>query len=186
MRDLLDDGASRVGETAAVAASHRVLVVSAVQEDNVMIKKILMGLGIAVLVLIAIAAIGVFYMARQGERLDASSKAYANRTIPLIVSTWSEQALVQNASPELLHVASKADFDRYFAAFAKLGPLVHYDGAKGQSEIAVLAGKGKIVTAHYVAHAKFAHGSAEIDLGLIRVRGHWKIDGFHVNSPSLL
>ena len=43
MRDLLDDDvASRVGETAAVAASHRVLVVSAVQED-VMIKKILMG-----------------------------------------------------------------------------------------------------------------------------------------------
>ena len=92
MRDLLDDVASRVGETAAVAASHRVLVVSAVQEDNVMIKKILMGLGIAVIVLVAVAAVGVFYMVRQGERLDASSKAYANRTIPLIVSTWSEQA----------------------------------------------------------------------------------------------
>jgi len=150
-----------------------------------MIKKILMGLGIAVLVLIAVAAVGVFYMARQGERLDASSKAYADRTIPLIVSTWSEQALVQNAAPELLRVASKADFDRYFAAFAKLGPLVHYYGAKGQSNIAVLAGKGKIVTANYVAHAEFAHGTAEIDLGLIREQGHWKIDAFHVNSPLL-
>ncbi len=184
MRDLLDDGASRVGETATITASYRVLVVSAVQEDNVMIKKILMGLGIAVLVLVAVAAVGVF-LARQGERLDASSKAYANRTIPLIVSAWSEQALVQNA-PELLHAASKPDFDRYFAAFAKLGPLVHYDGAKGQSNITVLAGKGRIVTADYVAHAKFAHGSAEIDLGLIREQGHWKIDAFRVNSPSLL
>ncbi len=79
----------------------------------------------------------------------------------------------------------KADFDRYFVAFAKLGPLVHYDGAKGQSKIAVLAGKGKIVTANYVAHAEFAHGTAEIDLGLIREQGHWKINAFHVNSPLI-
>lgn len=150
-----------------------------------MFKKILMGLGVSVLVLIVVAAVGVFYMARQGAKFDVSSKAYANRTIPLIVSTWSEQAFLQNASPELLRATPKTDLDGYFVAFAKLGPLRHYDGAKGESKIAVLTGKGKIVTANYVAHAEFAHGSAEIDLGLIRERGHWKIYAFHVNSPLM-
>ena len=92
-----------------------------------------------------------------------------------------------DALGHLLEVKTPSETNTYtYAAFAKLGPLVHYDGAKGQSTIAVLAGKGRIVTANYVARAVFAHGSAEIDLSLIREQGHWKIDGFHVNSPSLL
>lgn len=149
-----------------------------------MMKKALLWIGVLLLIA-AIMALGIFHLARRGEALDASSKAYADRTIPLIVSTWSEQAFLQNASPELLRATPKADLDRYFAAFAKLGPLTHYDGAKGQSNMAEIAGKGEIITARYAAHAQFAHGSAEIDLGIVQRQGHWMIFAFHVNSPQL-
>ena len=148
-------------------------------------KKALVWIG-ALALIASFLALGLFHLARRGEALDASSKAYADRTIPLIVSTWSEQALLQNASPEFLRAAPKAELDRYFAAFAKLGPLVHYDGAKGQSTMAEIAGKGEIVTARYAAHAEFAHGAAEIDLGIVQRQGHWKIFAFHVDSPQLL
>lgn len=63
-------------------------------------KKFFIVLGSIFLALIVLGAIGIAFVAVRGNALDNESKAYADTAIPKIVSTWSEKALLDRASPE--------------------------------------------------------------------------------------
>ena len=113
--------------------------------------------------------------------LDASSKAFVDDNVPRIFSAWSEQQLLELASPELKEAMSNERADQSWSNFSRLGILKEYKGAKGQSyqNISFLTGRrhksGYEVTAEYLAVADFQYGSANITLHLTREDGDWKI-----------
>jgi len=137
--------------------------------------------------LIAILLVGGFigYSSYQGRALDASSKEYVDNNIPLIISSWSKDQLLNRASPQLLKVISEKpdEIDHLFAGFAKLGAMRSYDGSKGDSNISYTNTDGKVITASYVAEAKFANGNARITVRLIQMSGSWQFLLFNVTSP---
>jgi len=50
----------------------------------------------------------------------------------------------------------------------------------------VTAQAGKMITASYIANAKFEKGSAQITIRLIQKGNQWQILYFYVNSPIFL
>ena len=150
-------------------------------------KKTIVVLGWTFLALLILVGGFAGYMAYVGPKLDASSKAYVDGQIPAIVSTWSEDELLKRAAPELRRViTSKTQLDRVFESLSRLGKLEHYDGAKGEASILFNMKQGKVVTASYVASAKFENGPARISVRLIRHGDQWELLYFNVNSPALM
>jgi hypothetical protein len=151
-------------------------------------KKFFAVLGVVFLVFIVLVGAFVGYAAIRGSKLDASSKAYVDQTIPVIASGWSTDELTNDASPELKQTigTQSAQLDKLFQKLSGLGALTHYNGSKGTSNIFFDTRKGKIITATYTANATFEHGDAQFSLKLIQHDGQWHYLGFYVNSPILL
>jgi hypothetical protein len=151
-------------------------------------KKFLAIVGGVFLILVLAVAGFIGYAAYQGQRLDASSKAYVEESLPAIVSTWSRDELLKRSSPQLLKVASEnpEQLDQLFRKLSELGAMRSFGDVKGDSNISYMIGKGKVITASYVANAKFANGEARITVRLIQLSGQWKILLFDVHSPLFL
>ena len=145
----------------------------------------LVGLILALALLTAVGSVGyLFYV---GPRFDASSKAYMDQNVPIILSRWSEQALWERAAPELKRVVTEEQLKGLFGKFSgALGNLKTYEGSSGEATIAFLFNKGQVVSARYTAKTSFENGPALIDVGLIEHEGQWQILRFYVNSPGLL
>lgn len=139
--------------------------------------------GIALTILILIAG-GIGYVAYRGNGLDAQSKAYVDAAIPAIAAHWDREQLIARAAPELLKATNPVQLQAVFDTFAKAGPLVHYDGAKGQATMSYFSGTGSSVTAIYVATAHCRDAVATIHLTLVKRGGKWMIVGFHVDLSA--
>jgi hypothetical protein len=137
--------------------------------------------------LIAVLLVGGFigYAAYQGRALDASSKAYVDKNVPLIISSWSKDELLKRASPQLLKIVDEKpdQIDHLFQEFAKLGAMRSYDGSKGDSNVSYTNKDGKVTTASYIADATFENGNARVTVRLIQTSGSWQFLLLNVNSP---
>jgi hypothetical protein len=142
--------------------------------------------GGTVLVLILGFAGFFFYFSRIGPGLDASSKAYVDSVVPVIVNTWSVEALEKRASPQFLKLANHDQTVMLFRKLSQLGALKRYHGAQGDSNISYTTKDGKVISAKYLARATFQNGDAEIRVFLIQIENEWRILGFFVNSPIFL
>lgn len=149
-------------------------------------KKLLIVLGLVFLAFIFAVGAFIGYAAFTGSALDKQSKAYVDAAVPAIVSSWSQQELINRASPELRQATKSADMDRMFAWFKTLGHLQKYEGSQGQAIVSVTPQAGKVVSARYTAKALFERGQASIDIAIIKHGDQWQIAGFKVNSPALI
>jgi hypothetical protein len=149
-------------------------------------RKLLYVLGAAFLALIVVVVSTVGYFAYVGNKLDQEAKRYVDDAVPAIVADWSVDELRRRASPELLQTTKPDDLRSLFALFAKLGPLVQYEGSKGDANLFVSAGSGQTITANYVARATFKNGGASIEIVLRKLDGTWKVQGFRVNSTEMI
>lgn len=121
-----------------------------------------------------------------GLKLDASSKAYVDATLPTILAAWDVDKAVAQASPEMLASAPRERIEFLFGACArKLGPLREYKASQGDSKVSVYNGK-KTTTAGYHVHAEFEHGPATIDVRLVQQGEQWRLLSLNVNSDTLL
>jgi hypothetical protein len=147
-------------------------------------KKFLMVSGIAFWAFVVVAIIIFIW----SIHFDATSKAYVDQNIPIIVSTWSEGELLKLASPEFKSAISKDQSDKTWSNFMKLGALEKYNGSKGQAYVNGSFWTGKNgekriqITAKYVASVDFHNGSVKIFVDLVRENGEWKIYYFSVNQ----
>src|SRR4029077_2893218 len=98
-------------------------------------KKFFIVLGAIFLALIVLGGIGIAFVAIRGTALDKESKAYVDAAVPVIVSSWSVQALLDRASPELTQATQPGDVERLFSEMHSLGKLRNYEGSQGQSLI---------------------------------------------------
>jgi hypothetical protein len=149
-------------------------------------KKFFIVLGSIFLALMVLGAIGIAFVVVRGNALDKESKAYADTAIPEIVSTWSEKALLDRASPEFKNAVTIDQTDRLFRWLSGLGPLQRCQPAQGQALMSATTQTGKRTSAEYTAKATFQKGEATIKLGLIKHGDQWQILSFYVNSPSLV
>jgi hypothetical protein len=136
---------------------------------------------------IAIAFVGLVSIAAYtGPSFDRASKAYADAAVVAIASGWNEKDLVERASPQLMAAVGDQDrLDRALGVWRELGALKKYDGSKGEAHIVFSWPGGRVVTATYVSRVEFEHGSATIEISLIRSDGAWKIRGFEVVPDSI-
>jgi hypothetical protein len=141
--------------------------------------------GVISLVLVAIIAVFIGYASYIGSTLDKESKAYVDRSVPAIVSSWSEEELINRASPEFKQAIEQAEMNRLFRWFRTLGPLETYEGSQGQATISVTPQTGKVVSARYLTKGRFERGEATIQINVIKHGDAWQIAGFKVDSSAL-
>ena len=148
-------------------------------------KTVFVSLGVIFLILIVLVAGFVGYSAYVGTKLDASSKAYVDASVPAIISTWSKNELKKRASPQLLKSASDEQIDELFTRLAsQLGSFQSYDGSKGDSNVSYTTQDGKVTSASYMANATFQNGKIDVQVKLIQINGDWLLLGFHVEPHS--
>ena len=147
-----------------------------------LVKKLLYTLGTLTLTAIVAAGIGLAVLLYRGHALDAESKAFVDRAVPAVASTWSKQQLLDRATPELRESIKAEELTALFDALSRLGPLVQYEGATGEATMSYIIGSSSTVSASYVAKARFQNGSATFRILLLKRDGHWMIHNFHVDS----
>jgi hypothetical protein len=142
-----------------------------------------MLLGYVFLGLIIASIIGAIGIRVLGKQFDRESRAFVDAAVPAIVSDWDVQELEKRASPEFDSSINYDDVEQYFSELRKLGRLVAYKGATGDSTITVSLRYWYEITADYTAIADFETGSAEFQVTLIRLNGQWQILDFRI-SPE--
>ena len=145
-------------------------------------RRFLSILGALTLAVIVAAGIGLGVVFYKGRALDAESKAFVDRAVPAIAATWSKQELLDRATPELRQNVRPEQLNALFAGLSRLGPLVEYEGAKGDARMSYLVGSGSIVSASYVAKARFQNGTATFRIVLMKRDGRWMIHNFNGDS----
>lgn len=148
-------------------------------------KRALILLGISFLVLIVFVAAAVAYMALRGPVLDASSKAFVDKNVPILVSDWSKQSFQKVASTEFQKAISMQPWDLYLNRAKRLGKFEQYEGSEGKAYTSLTFQRGLTILADYTATVSFQNGTAEISVELVRRRDHWELSRFDVNSPIL-
>jgi hypothetical protein len=146
------------------------------------VRRFLYILGALTLIVIVAAGIGLGVFFYKGHALDAESKAFIDRAVPAITATWSEQQLLDRATPELRASVKPEELKALFDSLSHLGPLIEYEGATGEAAMSYIAGSGGTVSASYVAKARFKNGTATFRIVLIMRDGRWLIQNFHVDS----
>lgn len=144
-------------------------------------RRILYVLGALTLIVIVAAGVGLAVVSYKGNALDKESKAFVDSAVPAITAAWSKQQLLDRATPELRESAKPAQLDALFETLSRLGPLVDYDGATGEATMSYMTGSGGVVSASYVAKARFRNGNATIRIVLVKRDGRWMIHNFHVD-----
>jgi len=144
-------------------------------------RKFLYMLGALTLVILVVGAVGIGFAVYNGRALDVESKAFIDTAVPAIAAKWSKEALLERSTPELRQSVTPDQLDTLFAAFSRLGPLVEYKGAKGDTNMSYVSGVGSTVSATYVAMARFGNGDAVFRITLLKRNGRWLIHNFHVD-----
>ncbi len=124
----------------------------------------------------------------QSQDLQASSKAYVEANVPAIISTWSKDELLKRASPQLLKSINEnpKQLDRQFQNLSKLGTMLSFGDVKGYATNFTTNQDRIVITASYVATAKFKNGEGHISVRLIQSHGQWRFLLFNVDSPLSL
>jgi hypothetical protein len=149
-------------------------------------KRLLILLGAIFLIVIVLVVAGIGTAVVKGSSLDKESKAYVDSAVPIIVSNWDEQELLNRASPEFSQAVSKEDLDKLYGMFRKLGHFRTYQVSEGQSYLSFTSQNGKSITAAYTAKATFDTGPATIKVTLVKHGDRWQILGFHIDSNVFL
>jgi hypothetical protein len=150
------------------------------------VKKFFIVLGVTFLILIALGAVGIGLISVRGSALDKESKTYADAAIPAIVTSWSENEVLDRASPEFKQAVTQQHLDQLFHRFGTLGHLQKCEPAQGHAIMSTTLQAGNQIKAEYTAKATFDKGEAVIDIALIKHGDQWQILGFFVKPPAPL
>ncbi len=146
--------------------------------------KFLQIVGALSLVFICIGVIGFGVLAFQVQTLNKESKSYVDAATQAIIDTWSEQQLEDRESPDFRKNTTPDQLAAFFDTLSTLGPIIEYDGSKGNATFGYTTKSGVQISALYVANAKFQNGSAIFRIALVKLKNNWMIEGFHVD-PTL-
>jgi len=139
-------------------------------------RRVLLVVGVAVLAIAAVAAIGVGIAAYRGPTFDKEAKVFLDEAAQAILASRDKQQLLDRATPELRANAKPQQIAAIFDALAQLGPLVEYDGVTGDATLDLSFAKGFTVSAVGDAKARCRHGNVILHMITVRRDGRWMID----------
>jgi hypothetical protein len=145
-------------------------------------RRFLLTLGVACTIVILLVGGLVGVVAYRGSALDKEGNAYVDQAVVDVSKNWDSRELLRRASPEYLSRTSPEQLAALFQNFEKLGHLVHYDGALGQTTMSFFS-RDSGLRAHYEANATFENGRARFRIDLSKHDERWMIDGFFVDRP---
>lgn len=150
------------------------------------VRRIFSVLGIVFVFLLVVAGAIFGYLHSSKSRLDESSKAFVDSSVPLIAATWSKGNLLNRSSIEFKKSVEERprEFDAFLSTLSQLGALKQYKGSRGGANVFLDSAKGKVVTAQYVAEATMEHGEVYFSLRLVQRDGDWQFQSFDVRSPE--
>jgi hypothetical protein len=167
----------RIAASRDVAWSHY-------RNKGLRMRRVFHALGVVFAAIIVIVAGLIGFTAYRGSALDTEAKTYVDQAVIDVGKNWDKAELLKRASPDLLSQVSPGQITTLFQNLGRFGPLVHYDGAKGQAVMSVSTGSGAVVRAHYEANATFQNGPVHFRIDLSKHDERWMIDGFFVDlSP---
>ena len=142
---------------------------------------------------LALGILGGGYLAAgavKASRLEASGRTYIETQLPLILASWSVEALQTQAAPQLLKALTEQperldNIREGFDHLAKLGDFHRLKGQQGQTFIFSAHGES-MITASYQATAEFENGAARIHVRLIHENDAWRILEFSTDPPIFL
>lgn len=145
-------------------------------------KKFLMIFG--AIALVCVVALGgmIGWAAYRGSALDKESKAYVDDAVPAITRSWNKQELLDRAAPEFKAKIAPDQLTTIFASLAQFGPMIEYQGAKGDAAMSYGTEGFNGTSAQYEAKARFQNGSAIFRIALVKKDGRWMIVGFHAEG----
>jgi hypothetical protein len=146
-------------------------------------KKILIGLGIGITLLLATT----LQVKSSYKKSNTSAKDYLNTTAPKLLANWSEQEFLNNSHPKVKETVPADKLRAVFQKYRQLGKLKSYEGTqdgKVQWGYSKELGKYKISTNQ--ALATFENGQAVITFQIAQTQGEWRILSIYVNSPKFL
>ena len=150
-------------------------------------RRVFYALGALFLILIVGVGVLIGVTAYRGFALDKESARYVDDALVTITAHWNKNELLSRASPQFKKAANADQLASFFDAVSSaLGPLVDYEGSKGQATIKTMVGSGTSITAVYKARAKFQKGTAEFTLTLVKIDDTWMIEGFHIGSNQVM
>ena len=144
-------------------------------------RKFLVVFGSVALAVIVLVGVFVGVIVYKGNALDADSRAYVDHAVPAITASWDKEQLLTRVTPELRRSLKPGQMTAVFTQFSRLGPLVKYEGAKGEANMAYKIGSGGSVSAAFVAKAVYRNGPATTGILLIKHGADWLIRGCHVD-----
>jgi hypothetical protein len=148
------------------------------------LKKTIMLLGYFFLGFIILNVVGAASVYVLGKRLDRESHLYVDAALQAITANWDVRELQKRASPELDSSLDYDEAEQYFKELRKLGSLVVYKGAVGESTITVSARYLYEITADYTAEVEYETGSMQIQVTLIKHGRQWRILDFRVDPEE--
>ncbi|MEA3588648.1 hypothetical protein J6I75_09800 [Pseudidiomarina sp. 1APP75-27a] len=151
-----------------------------------MFKKVLKGLGIAILSLITLFVIIGVWSTYKSSAYETTAIPYLDVAIPEI-STWEKPVMKSYFTPSVLADISEKDLDTLVRALSKMGKLVElgqYEFSSVTSKAITGGGSGTFVT--YVVPATYENGDATLTVTLKEEDDSFSVYEFNLNSMALL
>jgi len=144
-------------------------------EGALRMKKTIVLLGYLFLVFIILNVVGATSLYILGQRLDRESHLYADAAVQALTANWDIKELQKRASHEFDSSLDYEETEHYFKELRKLGKLVVYKGAAGESTIILSAKYLYEITAEYTAEVEYETGTIQMQVTLIKHGKHWQI-----------
>ena len=133
-------------------------------------------LGVVACGLVVLLGVGIGVLLYKGFQLNAEGAAFVDAAIPAISAQWSEAELLDRATPEMKQ--DQANLTKLFDALRRLGKLIKYNGAAGNTDSSFDSETGTTITGTYTATGDYQNGTATFDVIAVKRDGHWMINGF--------
>lgn len=147
-------------------------------------KKTVMFLGYVFLGFLLLNVVGAVSVYVLGQRLDRESHLYVDDAVQAVIANWDIRELQKRASPEFDSSLDYDEAEHYFKELRKLGKLVVYKGATGESTITISARHLYEITADYTADVEYETGTIQIQVTLVKHGNQWQILDFWINPEE--
>jgi hypothetical protein len=122
-----------------------------------------------------------------GPRLDAEGRAYVEQSLPGVVGRWDADALIAQASPELLDAMPAAKLTAFYrTCAARLGSLESVQGVTGQATASWILPLSFTIRGQFVADVQFEKSPARVTVRTVRRHGEWRYTFLNIQSGAFL
>ena len=149
--------------------------------------RLLMGCGIAALVVVGALVTVITILIVRGLDERAGAEKASREAVLAIVTTWNEDELIKRGVNDFKTKETREKLDQVFAFYQRLGTFKSLGDGSGNVDTNYgVAGKLDGYTAHYSFPATFSADTATIEIESHKESSGWKILTFNVKSEAFI